>query len=509
MADIVLLTFNARYHHASFGLRYLRANLAELQAESVILEFDLEKRPADALEAVLDLAPRIVALSVYIWNTRQALEFAALLKAVRPDLRLIIGGPEVSHETDRQPLAQLADHVLCGEGDLAFRDLCRAILAGEHPPRIILCPPPDLAEVMLPYDQYADEDLQHRTIYVESSRGCPFACEFCLSSLEIPVRRFPLARFLPAMQRLLDRGCRQFKFVDRTFNVHTEHACDILRFFLDRLSPSRPLFLHFEMIPDRLPDAVRDLLAMFPPGSIQLEIGIQTFDEAVAQRIGRKQDNAAAEANLRFLREQTHAHLHADLIAGLPGESLESFAAGFDRLLALRPHEIQVGILKRLRGAPIARHTADYGMVYSPEAPYDLLCNNLLDFHTMQRLKRLARYWDLFANSGNFADTLPLLWSRGQLPFYAFLAFADHLYATTGKTHQIALPRQFELLYDYLMANGADATATADALARDFRRPGRRDLPTFLDQLQKHRKGGDSAPPVRGIPARQARHMGQ
>src|SRR5207247_3930379 len=188
--------------------------------------------------------------------------------------------------------------------------------------------------------------------------------EFCLSSLDVPVRNVPLDAFLAAMQRLLDRGLRQFKFVDRTFNLNLNFSRSILQFFLDRYEPG--LFLHFEMIPDRLPEALRETIARFPAGALQFEVGVQTFNDDVAARISRKQDNAKLADNLRYLREHTGVHVHADLIVGLPGEDVESFARGFDRLVALKPQEIQVGMLKRLRGTPIVRHDVEWGMVYSP-----------------------------------------------------------------------------------------------------------------------------------------------
>ena len=312
------------------------------------------------------------------------------------------------------------------------------------PPRPPLA---DLATLALPYDFYTDNDLAHRAIYVEASRGCPYECEFCLSALDETVRQFPLDRFLAAMQRLLDRGCRQFKFVDRTFNLDLKTSAAILQFFLDRYQPG--LFLHFEMIPDRLPESLRVLIQKFPPASLQFEVGIQTFNEEVARRISRRQNNAKAEENLRWLRAHTGVHIHADLIVGLPGESLDSFAAGFDRLVAIEPHEIQVGILKRLRGAPIARHTAQWQMIYDPQPPYEILQNRDLDFATMQRLRRFARYWDLIANSGRFVETAPLIWKNSS-PFREFLAFSDWLYTETRSTHGIALPRLARLLEEYL-----------------------------------------------------------
>src|SRR6185312_9197727 len=176
---------------------------------------------------------------------------------------------------------------------------------------------------LLPYHLYTPQDIAHRVIYVEASRGCPFRCEFCLSSLDVPVRNVPLDAFLSQLHRLLDRGVRQFKFVDRTFNLNLNISRPILQFFHERYEPG--MFLHFEMIPDRLPEALRDPIRKFPPGALQFEVGIQTFNEEVAARISRRQDNARLSDNLRFLREQTGVHVHADLIVGLPGETIESF----------------------------------------------------------------------------------------------------------------------------------------------------------------------------------------
>jgi len=480
MARIVLTTLNARYIHAAFGLRYLLANLGPLRPQACLAEFDLQQRPLDVVEAILAHDPQIVGLGVYIWNVTQATEVVAALKRVRPNLTVVLGGPEVSYETAEQDIVRLADYVITGEADLKFAEVCRELLEGRRPAaKIIAADPPDLARLALPYDLYTDDDVAHRVIYIEASRGCPFTCEFCLSSLDAPVRQFPPEPLLAAAEKLLERGVRRFKFVDRTFNLNIAAGRRILEFFLQRQRPG--LFAHFEMIPDRLPEALREVIAKFPPGALQFEVGIQTFNEAVSKNISRRQDDAQLADNLRFLRQETSAHVHADLIAGLPGETLESFAAGFDRLVAMGPQEIQVGILKRLRGTPIARHDAAWEMVYSAHPPYELLRNKLLDFATMQRLGRFARYWDLTANSGNFVETAPLLWSRGLSPFAAFLDFSEWLYERLGRRHGIALASLAESLFTYLTTRaGVAPRVAAQTLWRDWQRAGRREKPDFL-----------------------------
>jgi hypothetical protein len=365
---------------------------------------------------------------------------------------------------------------------------------------------PDLAAVRMPYDLYTDEDVANRIIYVEASRGCPFSCEFCLSSLDIPVRQFPLPELLDSFQRLLARGINHFKFVDRTFNLNIGIATQLLQFFHRHHRPD--LFLHFEMIPDRLPDPLREWIARFPAGALQFEIGVQTFNPEVSTLISRRQDLTRLEANFRFLREQTGVYIHADLIAGLPGESLSSFASGFDRLLALRPHEIQVGILKRLRGTPIARHDELFHMVYSPDPPYEILQTRHLDFATLQRLRRFARYWDLLYNSGRFVATAPLIWLDEPSAFTAFLRWSDWLYQETGRRHGIALSRLAELLFRYLTSVPAlHPDRVAAALLEDFKRQHRADVPPFLRPSAKPRTPESvPAPDPANSPRKQPRH---
>jgi radical SAM superfamily enzyme YgiQ (UPF0313 family) len=480
MPDIVLATLNAKYIHASFGLRYLLANLGELRSRAVLEEFIINQRPLEIAEKILAHNPRIVGLGVYIWNVTLTTELVALLKKIRPDVTVVLGGPEVSYESDQQEIVRLADYTITGEGDLAFAELCRQLLAGSPPAqKIIPAPLPDFTKLALPYEEYTTDDIAHRLIYVEASRGCPFSCEFCLSSLDIPVRQAPIDAFLATLDGLLERGVLHFKFVDRTFNLNLATSRRILEFFLERMKPG--LFLHFEMVPDRLPPELRELIARFPAGMMQLEVGIQTFNADVATLISRRQDYGRLEDNFRYLRAKTRVHLHADLIAGLPGETLESFATGFDRLVALGPQEIQVGILKRLRGTPISRHDQAWEMVYSPLPTYEILRNKLIDFPTMQRLRRVARYWDLIGNSGNFVETTPLVWANSVSPFFSFLRLSDWLFTGEGRHHAIALVTLMELLFNFLTAElHQDAATVAASLWRDFQRGGRGELPPFL-----------------------------
>ncbi len=528
MSDIVLTTLNAKFIHAAFGLRYLFANLGELQPRAVIAEFDINLRPLDIAEMLLAREAKIIGFGIYIWNVTETTEVITAIKRIRPEIKIILGGPEVSYETEGQKIVELADHVITGEADLKFAEVCRVLLKqslGDEVTsltsnsefknetthvvaysKIIAAELPDFSRIALPYDFYTEADLAHRIVYVEASRGCPFTCEFCLSSLDIPVRQVPLDKFLAAMQKLLDRGLKQFKFVDRTFNLNIAVSKTLLEFFLARHQPG--MFFHFEMIPDRLPAELRAVIAKFPPGSLQFEVGIQTFNPEVGSLISRRQNYERLADNFNFLRNETSVHIHADLIVGLPGETLESFAAGFDQLIALGPQEIQVGILKRLRGTPIIRHDAEWQMIYNAHPPYEILQNKLLDFATMQRLRRFARYWDLVGNSGNFVLTVPLIWSAGASPFKNFLRFSDWLYAKINRTDSIALARLMELLFEFLTRELAlDPKLVAENFWQDCQRTGRRDAPNFLKEFLPEENWFASRERDRSLPKRQSRHL--
>jgi radical SAM superfamily enzyme YgiQ (UPF0313 family) len=514
MPRIVLATLNAKYIHASLGLRYLLANMdkhggAGLRAQTQLREFVIQQRPTQIVEELLALEPEVIGLGIYIWNVVETTQVVRLLKTLRPGIKIVLGGPEVSFETGEQEICRLADHVVTGWGDVSFPKLCRALLDGPPPlMKVMAGEQPALEALALPYAEYTEEDLAKRLLYVEASRGCPFKCEFCLSSLDKTAWAFDLDVFMAEVEALYRRGARNFKFVDRTFNLKVENSVRILQFFLDRMAPD--LFVHFEVVPDSLPDRLKVLIAQFPAGSLQFEVGIQSFNPEVQQRISRRQDNAKTADNLRWLVNESRAHVHADLIFGLPGETLESFAAGFDRLYELAPHEIQFGILKRLRGTPITRHTAAFAMAYDPQTPYTILQSSTVDFAAMQRIKRFARYWEMVANSGRFARGLKLLLEPGSA-FGNFLNFSDWLWQTTGKTHEFALEKLVDLLCEHLTeVRGLDGGEVRSALLADYLASGARGKPqSIAELLGAARAAAVPVPAGKQGALRQGRHVGQ
>ena len=480
--EIILATINASYQHCAFGLRYLLANMQELKTRTKLMEFTIHQNPRTICEDILALNPKIVGFGVYIWNAEETLHVISILKKVAPHLQIILGGPEISYETQQQRLLKYCDYVICGEADFAFPELCRTLLIENPAPleqaKIIAQTIPDIQKIQLPYDLYTDEDIANRVIYVEASRGCPYKCEYCLSSLDKSVRSFDLNLFLSEMDLLIQRGARQFKFVDRTFNLSIQTSTQILRFFLERIDQG--LFLHFEMVPDRLPDELKVLIEQFPTGSLQFEIGIQTLNPVVAQNISRRNDLKKAQTNFEYLNIH-HVHTHADLIVGLPGETFDSFGEGFDRLLSWNPDEVQVGILKRLKGTPIARHEKAFQMQYSDHQPYEILSTKDMPFKQIQFMQKFAKFWDLYNNSGKFSALIEILFQNQPSRFRAFVHFVEHLETLFSKTYAIHQDRLFEAIFGYLLHQQRPQEAVISAMGQDIARLHvRGHVPQFL-----------------------------
>jgi len=478
--NILLTTLNARYTHSAIGLRCLFANMGGLQSETEICEFTMNENIQDIAEKLLSYSPKVIGIGVYIWNATQSVELVTTIKKVSPETIVILGGPEVSYTPIRVNF-DAADFIIQGEGDTAFAELAGAIMGGLTPTsRVIQAAPVDLNAIKLPYDYYSDEDIANRYIYVEASRGCPFLCEFCLSSIDEKVRNFDCDQVLNALESLWQRGVRSFKFIDRTFNLNIRIASRLLDFFLQKIESSEEsCFVHFEVIPDHFPEVLKEKIAKFPPTSLQLEIGIQTLNLEVARNIQRNLKLEKIEKNIRFLEHETSAHMHLDLIVGLPGESLKSFGNNLNQLYSMTGSEIQIGILKKLSGTTLNRHDEVFGMVYAETPPYDILKNDLLSFEDIQQMKRFARFWNLFYNSGNFKQSLPLLWPDGDV-FEQFHAFSIWIYAETQSTWKISLDRLAGLLFSYLVEQGHADKQLAEIMVRDVMKLEGRKLPNFL-----------------------------
>jgi radical SAM superfamily enzyme YgiQ (UPF0313 family) len=515
MGSILLTTLNARYSHCAFGLRYLKANLRDLKSQADILEFTISQRPQEIAESILKKNPKILGFGVYIWNTAQTQSVIEIIKTKKPDIKIILGGPEVSYETETQSICQMADLTIRGEADFLFYEICKKYLNDGHFPEVkwISGELPNIDQISLPYSEYTDDDIKNRVIYVEASRGCPYKCEYCLSSLDKSVRSFELNHFLAEMDMLITRGVRQFKFIDRTFNLSITTSSQILEFFLSKMSLG--LFLHFEMVPDRLPTELRNLIDRFPKGALQFEVGIQTWNPEVAKLVSRRQDYLKIKENFEFLNLKNNVHTHADLIVGLPGETLESFARGFDEVSKLRPDEIQVGLLKRLKGTPIIRHDQEWQMIYDTRPPFQILSTKTMPADVIQEMSIYAQFWDRIANSGNFLQTFLLIKKQASLRedqslFYEFQKLVRFLFKRHRQAHGIAMVELAESLSIYLHeVVGLQQAMVHDALVQDYSIVGNREIPKFLysDRARELKKKNPTKQTHSTIPERQQKHL--
>ncbi len=480
---IVLTTLNSRYTHTSIALRYLYANLKEFQHEAIILEYVINEQMQSVAEQILEYKPKIIGIGVYIWNASDVSELIQIIKKVSPKITIVLGGPEVSHQPFRVNFDS-ADYIIQGEGDSAFYNFCKQ-LDENNPPknRIIPSSMANLEKIELPYKYFSDHDIAHRYIYVEASRGCPFLCEFCLSSIDEKVRAFDIDTLLEEFETLWQRGARNFKFIDRTFNLNIKVANRLLDFFLEK---EPPYFAHFEVVPDHFPTTLKEKISQFPAGSLQLEVGIQTLNPQIAKRINRPLKFDKIKENIKFIDTQTKAHMHLDLIIGLPGEEIESFGKNLNELCSLTNSEIQIGILKKLSGTTLDRHDIEFGNIYNDKPPYDVLQTNQLPFSKIQKMKRFSRFWDLTYNSGNFNRTIRMLWSDDGDVYKNFYNFSEWIYTQTLSTWKISLDRLSELLFNYLTKEkNFDTTLVAQNLIKDLSK-GRRKVPYFLRDHVSH-----------------------
>ncbi|MBC7324762.1 MAG: DUF4080 domain-containing protein, partial [Moorella sp. (in: Bacteria)] len=448
---VLLTTLNAKYIHVNLALRYLRACCRDLPLELSLAEFTINDRPENIAAAIYRLRPDLVAFSCYIWNIEPTLAVAEILKAVKPDLPVLCGGPEVSFAAEAF-LAQnpQVDMVITGEGEVPFRALLEQLVGGRFNPeqvpgtadklltparlqeklsslahrragkvfpglpdlaavpglawrqddQVIVNPPVpplrDLDRIPFPYQEdlaSGDGDLHQRTVYYETSRGCPFACSFCLSSTTTGLRHFSLERVKSDLERLLAAGVREIKFVDRTFNAHKRRALAIWKFIISLRPQAR---FYFEIAGDRLDEEMLAFLSQVPPGLFQFEIGVQTIDAEVNKLCNRRQDWPRLAANTRRLQATGNLRLHLDLIAGLPGETYAGVAGSFDAVTALKPHEIQLGFLKLLKGTGLRARAGEFGYRFLDRPPYEVLASHTIAYEEMLRLhdvETLLRYY--------------------------------------------------------------------------------------------------------------------
>ena len=454
--SIGLVTLNAKYVHLALSVRYLRNAARAAGFGNVWLREYTVRTPLGQMAAELvALRPDVLGFSIYIWNRERSLALIERVKRLLPAVKIVIGGPEVSFETEA-PLPEI-DAAIAGEGEVKWVEFLRGWadgwgtgVPGQGQPSAAtrarwLRYGTDLPKLdTLPYLEEDLAGLEHRLAYLETSRGCPFSCSFCLSALDEKVRFFPEAAVKNTVERLVAAGARRIKFLDRTFNLRRSRVLDFFRF----LARFDGVEFHFEVVGDLLDEPMLAFLETVPPGRFQFEIGVQSADPAVNARVQRHQSQKQLFAAMARLRAGGRVHLHADLIWGLPGEDLAAIRASFETVLALRPHQLQLGFLKFLPGAPIRALIARHGYAYDPRPPYELIRHEDLPAGDVAYLKRCSAAFERYYNSGHFRFALEALLEEAQ-GWELFSALA----AAGGESGRDAPP--LEILAQRLAATGA------------------------------------------------------
>lgn len=418
---VILTTLNAKYTHSSLALRYLKEYCKPV-CEVEIKEFSINNGILDILSQIFQTKPDTVGFACYIWNIEMTIKLANLLKKVLPNITIICGGPEVSYQPEEfLKENESVDYIIQGEGEETLYHLLAQLKLGK---RIEDIPAltyynqknemvsshaivvENLDTIPFPYHDKEMAELKDKIIYYESSRGCPFSCQYCLSSATQGVRFFSINRVLDELRFFIRHDVRQVKFVDRTFNAKKSHYMQILKFLVGQDCKTN---FHFEIAADLLDDEVLDVLALMPVGRVQLEIGVQSTNKVTLDKICRNNNWDKIVYNVTRILVFNNIHLHLDLIIGLPNEDYESFQKSFNDVYSLKPHMLQIGFLKLLKGSGISLNRRQHEYVFMDTAPYQVLANKYMSYEEVRKLHILEEIFEQYYNSGRFRNATQLL----------------------------------------------------------------------------------------------------
>ncbi len=459
---VLLIAINAKYIHSNLAVYDLKAYCQRYGEQIQLAEYTINQHSDDILMDIYRKSPQILAFSCYIWNIGMVKELGHDLKKILPDVPIWLGGPEVSYESEaflqEQPWA---DGIMAGEGEKTFLELMeyyqekkgrlsaiRGLIYRQNgqvcanPPRSVM----NLDEVPFVYDR--PERFEHKIMYYESSRGCPFSCSYCLSSIDKKVRFRKLELVKKELQCFLDAKVPQVKFVDRTFNCSRDHALGIWNYI--REHDNGITNFHFEIGADLLDEEELQVLEQMRPGLVQLEIGVQTANPDTIHAIFRKMDLKRIEQAVARIHKNGNIHQHLDLIAGLPFEDIESFQVSFNRVYAMKPHQLQLGFLKVLKGSYMYEHAGEYGLVYKEIEPYEVLCTRWMSYEDVVRLKAVEKMVELYYNSMQFRYTLSWFVPKWESAFSFFSALAVWYEKKTPSMQSHSRLAAYQMLLQFL-----------------------------------------------------------
>lgn len=480
MMKILLFSMNGSWSHSNLAIRCLREPLERDGFSVTLLECTLRDRTAHILEQLHRADADVYGFSCYIWNLEQTLSLAKTLKILRPSARIVLGGPEVSYETERFSEMTFIDAIICGEGEAAMPELCRAIRDKKPFPRLIMGSPSPAVmngEGIL----YRDGEGAGGILYYESSRGCPYSCAYCLSSATKGIRFKSVEQTLQDMEAFerLDANCKVIKFVDRTFNADVARANAVWRALLDEKYTKH---YHFEVCASLLDEESFEILSAFPKGKIQLEFGLQSTNEKTLQTVSRHIRPADVISAVDRVHRMGNIHVHLDLIAGLPYESYARFAESFDAAYGCCDL-LQVGFLKLLCGTPLREKADEYGYRYLPHPPYTVLENKWITYEELQKLSHMAETLERYLESGRFSHALYLITPHLESPFRFWEGLTEFLEKRDSRPIQkLSQPDVFRYFLEYAERSipRLDLQELRRMLCADFLTHEHKNPPAFL-----------------------------
>lgn len=465
---VLLTAINSKYIHTGLGLRYV-GGYAKTQGHEVqLLEETINSNILDVLEKVMLAHAEVYGFSVHIWNKTFVMRLIAMLRKLRPEAIIVVGGPEVAFAAERIFKEQPGiDYIVQGEGEICFSKLLQALEQHETIPVHIAYKAgdevrlnggttviEDLSILPFPYPDLEQVIAEHKIVYYEATRGCPFHCAYCLSGISRTVRKRPLSMVLSDLDRFIAAGATLVKFVDRTYNLDEHYFLPMMQHLAAAKTNAT---FHFEIKADMLTEKVLDFLATVPKGRFQLEIGIQSTHEPTLKAINRKDNWEKLAANVRRLLAMKNMHIHVDLIAGLPFEDLPTFGKSFDDVYSLEAHMLQLGFLKVLPGTQMEKETVEHGLLYMDEPPYEILATKYMPYEDMQFLKRVENVLDQTGNSGAFDHVLRALMRCEAVKPFAFYTKLTNWWVKRGyypQTHNVK--GVAEILACYIKENCSD-----------------------------------------------------
>lgn len=481
--NVVLSTLNSKFIHSSLALRYLKAyGEAHGQAYDIV-EYTINMPVLHILSDITEHDIDVLGFACYIWNIEMTLHVVDMVKAVRPDIKIVLGGPEVSFTADELlERCPNIDYIVQGEGEEAFHALVTALQLGNDGLDPVIpgvrgrrhgsilgsaeaVEVSDLSTIPFPYTEEDMDDLEHKIIYYESSRGCPFSCQYCLSGNKNTVRFFPQERTLEELQWFIDHGVKQVKFVDRTFNCAPRHHRPLMEFMRDS---DTDMNFHLEMEPELMTEWETNILCETPPGRIQIEVGVQSTHKKTLDAINRYNDWPYIQKSIRPIIQAGRTHVHMDLIVGLPHEDFNRFGQSFNDLFSLQPHALQIGFLKLLKGSGV-RQMREYKYVADPLAPYEVLSTHVLPYDDVRFLKYFEDVFERFYNSERFRTTFGYIGQQlihGETDAFTYFCDMTRAWLKEGN-HKVNLKDidQIEFLYRFLLTKGD--TIAAELLQYD------------------------------------------